>query len=140
MDRKKVKGFIIFNPHLIGHWKIVGDDKLEDILDMERVLLFRDLVIAVDKYGMDSAQANAARKAFHDGAETLIGELYDLADKDVREHGGHWTETAEHFKTRAPKIMELLGLREYIFLHAGKGSFRLTLDGQLRPFVKGEAN
>ena len=111
---------------------------------MERLELLKKSLDAVGQYGEGSEQHRAASAAFRTGVETYIGELYERCEDSLR--GGEWkqdnwqpTKEYEEFFSRAPRLMQVIGLNEMHFVNAGSGSFTMSSTGEVRKLEVGSA-
>lgn len=107
--------------------------QIRDVLDEQRVVLLCSLMNACDAHGMESKQACAARQAFVDGAEALIGEIYEHLGESISQNNGHWAKEGDDFLVRVPALMRLAGLKQFHFAHMRHGTFTLTDRGEMIP-------
>jgi hypothetical protein len=104
-----------------------------ELLDDKRFLLLAAMVEACETHGSESEESKVASRAFVDGVQALIGELYDKANESVQD--GEWSSQTECFRIRATELMKMTGMKEMTFYHAnGSGSVVLTDKGELRGF------
>ena len=102
-----------------------------ELLDDKRFLLLAVMVEACETHGSESEESKVASRAFVDGVQALIGELYDKANESVQD--GEWSSQTECFRIRASELMKMTGTKEMTFYHAnGSGSVLLTDKGELR--------
>ena len=102
-----------------------------ELLDDKRFLLLAAMVEACETHGSESEESKVASRAFVDGVQALIGELYDKANESVKD--GEWSSQTECFRIRATELMKMTGMNEMTFYHAnGSGSVVLTDKGELR--------
>jgi hypothetical protein len=102
-----------------------------ELLDDKRFLLLAAMVEACETHGSESEESKVASRAFVDGVQALIGELYDKANESVQD--GEWSSQTECFRIRATELMKMTGMKEMTFYHAnGSGSVVLTDKGELR--------
>ncbi len=102
-----------------------------ELLDDKRFLLLAAMVEACETHGSESEESKVASRAFVDGVQALIGELYDKANESVKD--GEWSSQTECFRIRATELMKMTGMNEMTFYHSnGSGSVVLTDKGELR--------
>ena len=102
-----------------------------ELLDDKRFLLLAAMVEACETHGSESEESKVASRAFVDGVQALIGELYDKANESVKD--GEWSSQTECFRIRATELMKMVGTKEMTFYHSnGSGSVVLTDKGEVR--------